>query len=175
MIAHPPCTVLNALRHQRGKQSSMFRLPAVLNPWVLNALRHQRGKQLPDCVQVITSNVTVLNALRHQRGKQGLCLAQSRLAVSCSTPCGIRGENNLSPRLIFASRECAQRLAASEGKTRIYSTRTRRGLCTVLNALRHQRGKQCQTSVIATITTTCSTPCGIRGENKLVAKFPRRT
>ena len=61
--------------------------------------------------------------------------------------------------------EGAQRLSASEGKTveQVVHCRDR---AAVLNAFRHQRGKQFFASHAALCCVLCSTPFGIRGENR---------
>ena len=138
-----PLQVLNALRHQRGKQIYTRSHVPVLCP-VLNALRHQRGKQLAyqktNCARNYTCStpcgirgenknrhhalhqrrIFVLNALRHQRGKQSKSQSTNVASNLCSTPCGIRGENKLTAGMDITVHSCAQRLAASEGKTKSY-------------------------------------------------------
>ncbi len=158
-----PC-VLNAFRHQRGKQKVKKKgLHFLLK--VLNAFRHQRGKQFDagniptrringaqrlsasegktgDCSTGHTACAGVLNAFRHQRGKQVVSyLSDVDYWEECTTPFGIRGENRCTQDAPRRFLWCAQRLSASEGKT-VCPPRSETSDHSVLNAFRHQRGKQ---------------------------------
>ena len=88
---------------------------------VLNAFRHQRGKQFldADAIRVACGECStpfgirgenrdkergqsavrreVLNAFRHQRGKQLTSKNALQAIIRCSTPFGIRGENRQLP------------------------------------------------------------------------------
>ncbi len=108
--------------------------------FVLNAFRHQRGKQV-DC----------------DAGEQGKRRSAQRLSASegktahhgygyppparCSTPFGIRGENRRGCVEMRRRQVGAQRLSASEGKTATIHYNIHLTVV-VLNAFRHQRGKQ---------------------------------
>ena len=155
--------VLNALRHQRGKQTRAYRSVVSILLWCSTpcGIRGENNDGLEAEVEEyksaqrlaasegktiklhadIEKRLEVLNALRHQRGKQLLTDRVRETPPECSTPCGIRGENNEIGALMFRAWGSAQRLAASEGKTIVWdgSIYYRSG---VLNALRHQRGKQ---------------------------------
>jgi len=61
--------VLNAFRHQRGKQAKAHYFDRQKPVAVLNAFRHQRGKQA-EGRDWLGWKCAVLNAFRHQRGKQ---------------------------------------------------------------------------------------------------------
>jgi len=87
-----------------------------------------------------------------------------KLFMTCSTPFGIRGENRPRPFRDKKKFEGAQRLSASEGKTALELSADR-GDRGVLNAFRHQRGKQNRDTDSIPLKFRCSTPFGIRGEN----------
>ena len=134
-----PC-VLNAFRHQRGKQFDAGNIPTrrINGAQRLSASEGKTG----DCSTGHTACAGVLNAFRHQRGKQVVSyLSDVDYWEECSTPFGIRGENRCTQDAPRRFLWCAQRLSASEGKT-VCPPRSETSDHSVLNAFRHQRGKQ---------------------------------
>ena len=111
---------------------------------VLNAFRHQREKHRRT-IEVNPALRPVLNAFRHQREKHAPPHSWCR-----------------------RSSACAQRLSASEGKTRGVCARDVDATVQVLNAFRHQREKHPLQPANVSVPILCSTPFGIRGKNTLI-------
>ncbi len=136
--------MLNAFRHQRGKQEPVATLPAAggacSTPFGI------RGEN--SWVQInggvgFYGSAQRLSASEGKTVCRGFVSAQTR--IKCSTPFGIRGENSSIYRWAVAHVMSAQRLSASEGKTEC----DRHGVWR-----RHKK---------------CSTPFGIRGENSIIS------
>ena len=108
---------------------------------VLNAFRHQRGKQ---CVPLVAKRqITACSTPFGIRGEnRSRNVDDARADELCSTPFGIRGENRRGTCLFWAEIDRAKRLSASEGKTVVVDADVWDDPEFVLNAFRHQRGKQ---------------------------------
>ena len=183
-----PRRVLNAFRHQRKNHSGS--MPAEDRRDVLNAFRHQRKNHEHRGVSVAIDAIAVLNAFRHQRKNHSIvdvgvgnapwlcstpfgirgritsqCVALADAVAMCSTPFGIRGRITCDDRRSRARRcASAQRLSASEEESLVTAVASRRSVCRVLNAFRHQRKNhtECASGRCHSMAS-CSTPFGIRG------------
>jgi len=133
--------VLNAFRHQRGKQQYMGSKNRIAKqcstPFGIRGENRAYSGFSPNMPRYGAQRLSA------SEGKTGKISLSNLTKGECSTPFGIRGENSGFVREGGASGLplCAQRLSASEGKTGDLTLRYD-GDTAVLNAFRHQRGKQ---------------------------------
>ncbi len=111
------CCVCSTPFGIRGENSSLNMINRMTLAAVLNAFRHQRGKQLR-VVESADNACCVLNAFRHQRGKQQLkARLQRRANPVLNAFRHQRGKQSFSIAPQTQQMPGAQRLSASEGKT----------------------------------------------------------
>ena len=184
--------MLNASRHHR-KNRALRRRPRTGRK-VLNASRHHRKNRrrcrsafccaMPSAQRLAASQEKsrppgaappgahdVLNASRHHRKNRTTSRFKLAVWLWCSTPRGITGKIARSLALdSLSKRRSAQRLAASQEKSRVES----KGIAVsraVLNASRHHRKNRTPAAAKSALSVLCSTPRGITG--KIATVRPR--